>query len=520
MKLDYLYLDGYKGLKNFSVDFKEQPAKVAIHFLIGRNGSGKSTLLEAIGLIFTRMFQGEVPGFDFVIRYQMANGAFVQVRPLKQDKRAGNGRKLEIQVEENGEKRQLDRLSEQYLPNRMISYCSGSNHSMEEILLSSPKASLASDLYDLTALDAYDHQALEELLHYYQQLDQNPRALLLDGTTAGFVLPVLFAVLPVEWERNESQVKEYGRRRELLVDRLSMKLVPRAFSIRMDEERLEAVGDIPQINMLRRILGMGEKQSEFAGDFSVRRQMTTRVDKEGNPAMETTAVFHYQKYEGLNTPVYYHPGLQRFFEGNPFAFLSILLTAYREGVIQTITFAFQNGEQEGLYETEALSDGELMWLSRMGLVLMAQPDCGEDTLFLFDEPDVHFNDDWNRDFVKVIYELSEGMGHGFVVATHSTLILTDAEYGQITLLEHGNNKAGMEVREADISTFAAQRDEISRQIFKTDAIGAYAKDSVLRMMDETNPEKMRENLEKLGPGYERFRLWEQFYSLEDTERKG
>ena len=61
--------------------------------------------------------------------------------------------------------------------------------------------------------------------------------------------------------------------------------------------------------------------------------------------------------------------------------------------------------EKGLYSLEALSDGELMWLARTGLVLMAQPYCGENTLFLYDEPDVHFNDDWNKDFMKILYEL-------------------------------------------------------------------------------------------------------------------
>ncbi|NBK91794.1 hypothetical protein D5278_07345 [bacterium 1XD21-13] len=534
MRLDYLYLDGYKGLKNFEVDFKKQPSGAAIHFFIGRNGSGKSTLLEAIGLIFTRMLQGELPGFGFELRYQMADGAQIRVKPAAKD---ASGGKLEIEVIQDGNTRRLDRISEQYLPDRIISYCSGSNHSMEEILLSSPKASLASDLYDLSLAeeDGQAEQELEEILHYYEQLERNPRALFLDGITSGFVLPVLFSILPVsfpvereeqeeherrkEREEQEARLREYNRRREKLAGRLSIKLDPVAFSIQVDEEKLEAAGDIPQINILRRIFGMGTDRSELLGDFTVRRQMSGQTDAEGNPLMETTVTFLYRNYGNEEKPVYYNPGLQRFFGGNPFVFLSALLTAYRKGVIRAVTFAFRDGDKKGLYETEALSDGELMWLSRMGLVLMAQPFCGVDTLFLFDEPDVHFNDDWNRDFVKVIYELSEGTGHGFVVATHSTLILTDAEYEQITLLEH-ESETGMEVKEADISTFAAQRDEISKQIFDADAIGAYAEEAVRQMMEETNPEKMRGNLRRLGPGYERFRLWEQFYSLEDTRREG
>lgn len=58
MKLEYLYLDGYKSLKKVSLSFKEQESSAFVNFLIGQNGSGKSSLLEAIGLIFSKNYAG------------------------------------------------------------------------------------------------------------------------------------------------------------------------------------------------------------------------------------------------------------------------------------------------------------------------------------------------------------------------------------------------------------------------------------------------------------------------------
>ena len=48
MKLEYLYIDGYKGLKRLKLQFKEQTGAVPVDFLIGCNGSGKSSVLEAV----------------------------------------------------------------------------------------------------------------------------------------------------------------------------------------------------------------------------------------------------------------------------------------------------------------------------------------------------------------------------------------------------------------------------------------------------------------------------------------
>ena len=69
MKLEYLYIDGYKGLKRLKLQFKEQTGVVPVDFLIGCNGSGKSSVLEAVGLIFTRIMQNELPGFIFELKY-------------------------------------------------------------------------------------------------------------------------------------------------------------------------------------------------------------------------------------------------------------------------------------------------------------------------------------------------------------------------------------------------------------------------------------------------------------------
>ena len=74
MKLEYLYIDGYKGLKRLKLQFKEQTGVVPVDFLIGCNGSGKSSVLEAVGLIFTRIMQNELPGFIFELKYRMPDG--------------------------------------------------------------------------------------------------------------------------------------------------------------------------------------------------------------------------------------------------------------------------------------------------------------------------------------------------------------------------------------------------------------------------------------------------------------
>ena len=538
MKLEYLYIDGYKGLKRLKLQFKEQTGVVPVDFLIGCNGSGKSSVLEAVGLIFTRIMQNELPGFIFELKYRMPDGTGIYVKPQKKGfcDASGRRRKLYVELEKNGKTQQLYSIPDEYLPDRIISYCSGANSSMEDILIRSPRASLASDLYDLSlAMDVENGEgpvsgkeehpgessvargeAAEEILYFYERLDVNPRVLFLDAVTSKFILPALFAVMPFDMQddRISEKALRYATLRKKLLKRLNIRLIPAAFSLRIDDTRLEEAADRPQMSILRRLLSQDVKGKALS-NCVIHRTSTDRLEEDGSLAGETAAVFLFESWEAEGEKVFYHPMLQRYFDGNPFALISTLLTAWREGVIREIHFSYRNGDERGLYEMEDLSDGELMWLARIGLILMAQNHCGENTLFLYDEPDVHFNDDWSRDFVRFVYAMCSmdgTSGNEFLVATHSDLILTDAMRSQIHLFENPTGSR-TEVKELEISTFAAGRDSISKQVFKASSISGFASDTIKELMAETDPEQLAQAISKIGPGYQRFRLQEQLYAL-------
>ena len=128
---------------------------------------------------------------------------------------------------------------------------------------------------------------------------------------------------------------------------------------------------------------------------------------------------------------------------------------------------------------------------------------------------MHFNDDWGLDFVRFVYAMCSmdgTSGNEFLVATHSDLILTDAMRSQIHLFENPTGSR-TEVKELEISTFAAGRDSISKQVFKASSIGGFASDTIKELMAETDPEQLAQAISKIGPGYQRFRLQEQLYAL-------
>lgn len=68
MKLDYIYLDSYKNLKDFEVAFNEGSS---VNALIGNNGSGKSNVLEALATAFAAVYNEQKIDFIYDICYRI-----------------------------------------------------------------------------------------------------------------------------------------------------------------------------------------------------------------------------------------------------------------------------------------------------------------------------------------------------------------------------------------------------------------------------------------------------------------
>lgn len=530
MQLERVRIQNYKCLRDVNVEFRSPAGEeeaFSSHLLVGVNGSGKSCFLEALGLIFTRIMQGEVPGFPFVLEYRIRQE---QVKVCPAGKNAPPDRRLEVTVTSGDRTRHLGQVPEEYLPRRIVACSSGANHMMESVLLSSPWASLASDLYDLAGRSGPDREGeMVRLLEQYRALDTNPRVFSIDGKTARLVVPALFAVIPNFADRLLAE--SHFQLRDELLRRISSRFRPVAFSITVDEtllqQMIEERHNSPQYGLLAKLFRT--EQPDGSGSlhsWMVRRAiLSPEADPVGQDGerMSQTAVFCYEPWpDGKNEGWLWNRRLSEEFDGDPMLLLNVLIAAYRSGILKDMQMAFHSGEEQALLGLETLSDGELMWLARMGLVLMSRLSRSAETLFLFDEPDVHFNNEWNMDFIKMLGLCSEtpkeGLRHGFVIATHSTLLLTDVYPEQINLfsaLEGG----GVRVERTPVSPFAAQQDELARLLFSASAVGSYAMQRVDSLMERARTsEEVLELIRQTGPGYQRFRLYERYHELRREQR--
>ena len=72
MRLKRLWIDGFKNLNNFELDFSSSDG---VTVLIGNNGSGKSNVLEAISALFASIYLDQLDQitFKFEIEYSINN---------------------------------------------------------------------------------------------------------------------------------------------------------------------------------------------------------------------------------------------------------------------------------------------------------------------------------------------------------------------------------------------------------------------------------------------------------------
>ena len=167
---------------------------------------------------------------------------------------------------------------------------------------------------------------------------------------------------------------------------------------------------------------------------------------------------------------------------------------------------------------EWLSDGEQSFLGRLCLFSLL----GEtEALILLDEPEVHFNDYWKRQIVRLLDQSLEGRHSHVLISTHSSITLTDVPSEDIVVLDRGINYTSHSFKPR-MQTFAADPSDIMVHVFGApQAAGAQ---SVARIQQVLTPssgqdpqdrqKELKHLLNQVGPGYWSYRIRRELQGIE------
>jgi restriction system-associated AAA family ATPase len=153
--------------------------------------------------------------------------------------------------------------------------------------------------------------------------------------------------------------------------------------------------------------------------------------------------------------------------------------------------------------TKSLSDGEHQFLHSLGLCLLFR---NTRSLFLFDEPETHFNPDWKAKFISSIRnclpshsEEGRPIMREMLITTHSPFLISDSRMEYVLFFEKNEttNKVASALR-PDFQTFGSSVNKIAIRIFSMpNTIGEFAASKLDEFKKELPKLDQKDELEDL-----------------------
>ena len=330
-------------------------------------------------------------------------------------------------------------------------------------------------------------------------------------------LIAFWAVLP---SVTESKLLEgYSNCKKEITNMLASTPQPIGLSLILDAKLLKELGsELKEYGPLFSSLNKEKNNSQYFGAWDTTRLYQDETVDGLNAHGDRVVTFLFEPCSGDPEYTSFIKCLSDAYP-NPLSLLSKLVLARNKGIIKDAHIAFQIQGTENLVMESALSEGEYMLLVRLGLLALGRQDSDEcQCLYLFDEPDVYLNEHWNIDFVSMVHRLYQGTHpqHEIIIATHSSLILTDALPDQLYYFQQ--RESGVSCYNIKASTFGGSRNEIMQGLFQTrNSVGNYAYQTVTEILEhEEHVEELEKMLKNIGSGYLRLRLLDKIQILKES----
>lgn len=434
MRLLRVYIDGYRNLKNVTVDFDKDSLTTVV---IGENGSGKSNLIEAIVEVFRAWALGQPSSLSF------SYGVFYEIRGHRFELVGASG--SPILRFENGD----DAGSVQF-----------------------PKAT--SPAYFWASLN-------KELAHALDLPTKNDFASMMDGS---WILPdLIFGYYSGSSRRLETlfdahQSRYYGviNKERNAAEYETARTARRLFYCRPIHGVLALLsylakpgkdGDVKKllteklgITGFHSALAHFKEPSWFPGSKAAAVRETGKLWGAHGPAGACAralkdAAFHSLELEGAVVDDYRRKtskeaqlacflrdkkALKAFadtYDTDQDMFAALEAADISDLFREMIVWVTRTNDATGDISFSDLSDGERQLLMVLGLIRVSR---GKEALFLLDEPDTHLNPAWQLTYLELIREWTEVATKGeedkcqIIMTTHNPLTIAALEAKEVRVM--------------------------------------------------------------------------------------
>ena len=401
MKLDKLWIEDFKNLKDFSLDFDE---KSLVTVIIGWNGTGKSNLFEALVIIFRDLDLNRNTPFAYRIEYIChGNRVVIDNDPKRPARERLKKSFFPITLKLEAKKRGKDL---QYLPSHVFGYYSGPSNRFKEHFIDhqrryydailNAKTADTEKLRELRSLRrlfyAETHHSKYVLLAFFFKKDKKVSDFLEKYLRIVGLESVLFVMKKPGWAKTNNHL--WGARG------LVRKFLDRLYDISLAPMKLK-------------------------------QRVPTSVKR------TKTEEFYYLYVKDIDALA----DLASEYETQSDFFASLESTDLSE-VIHDLQVKVKIRNYDGTLTFRELSEGEQQLLMVLGLLRFTKE---KESIILLDEPDTHLNPFWSTEYLEILNRMVEDsesdvsfqdlQGRHIIMATHDPLVIAGLEQAQIQIFK-------------------------------------------------------------------------------------
>jgi predicted ATPase len=427
MRLDWLWVEDFKNLKDVTIDFDE---KHWVTVVIGWNGTGKSNVLEALAMLFRDLimiheFNGSrQPTFRYKLVYKCQNHIIaIDADPSKSQEA------YRISVRDLSEPTQnslLEHSSDDYFN---ICFEQGRPLSLAQFLKNQDRY-LPRNVFGYYS--GYAGRMEDIFQPYLERYDKELRG----GKDPGFKR--LFFALPIHSQfvllafvlNHEEMVKEFLEKLLFLdpIDGIESVLFVLKKPGWANSKRVKGDG---------RFWNAEGVVKDFLGRLYDIALAPIRITRE-----KQITLWNKSRIEFLYLFVKDMDALRSLVgQREPRSLFRDIESTFVSEMIEEIRIKIRLRDGKGKVTFRELSEGEQQLLTVLGLLCFTAE---EQSLFLLDEPDTHLNPRWSADYLEYLQKFvgtnSEGKENSHIVfTTHNPLAIAELVKQQVQILKRSED---------------------------------------------------------------------------------